>query len=357
MSHFSLNTIDNNTFYNINFVKKSVRRILLAGLGFITYSSTCYAVVEDIPEESGFHGNVTLGAGTMNFSNNMVSGIGPIEVTDASINDLGSPEEHYSNIPIIGLELNYTFESGVQLFAGSALSDFLRLDLASRYGVRKAFDKLGIIGISYITATPVKVWADPYLVGTNRSDTKRTNDGLALRWERFLNTGFTIDVTYRNIAIDNESSGDSIASLTSEDRNMLNREGKQNSIELLYELKLGSKNLLEPAIIYSDNALDGSAMKHKRYEAQLSHYYVGEKYIFVTNLILGTTRYDQSNPIFGKENGSTIYGVGSNMLYQKPFGWNDWQALVGFAYYRGDADIDFYNTQAKLLNAGLIYNF
>ena len=57
MSHFSLNTIDNKTFYNISFVKKSVRRILLAGPGFITYSSTCYAVVEDIPEESGFHGN------------------------------------------------------------------------------------------------------------------------------------------------------------------------------------------------------------------------------------------------------------------------------------------------------------
>ena len=357
MLNLSLAAIVNKISYRYKSVKKATRQMLLTSLVFITYSSIGYAVVEDIPEESGFHGNVTLGAGIMNLENNMVSGFGPFEVTNKSIGDLGSPGESNSNIPILNLELKYTFGSGAQLFAGSALSDFLRLDFASRYGVRKAFDELGIVGISYISAVPANVWADPYLVGSKRADTKRTNDGLALRWEKISNSGFTIDISSRNTAIDHESSGDSIASLTTEDRKALHREGKQHSIELRYELQLGAKNILEPAIIYTDQDLDGSAMKHKRYEAQFSHYYFAEKYIFVTNLVLGTTRYDQINPIFDKRNGSTVYGVASNVLYQEPFGWNDWQAIAGFAYYRGDADIDFYGTRATLINAGFIYNF
>lgn len=338
---------------------KSYRFILTSfiSLSLISLSESANAVVEGIPLESGFSGNVALGVAALKYENNMVAGIDSFDVTDERIDDLNAPGSTSSGLPIIGLDLKYTFAKyRVQMYAGSALPDILRFDFATRFGVRKQFSELGIIGISYLSTFGVKVWEDPYHVGVDRKKTSRNNSGLGLRWQRIMNSGFTIDLHFRDITLDNEQSG-LTNGLTTNEQDALNREGKQGMIEVIYEHKLNDKNIIEPALIYTDFKLDGTAMKHKRYEGQLSHYYIGEKLIFATNLVIGATQYDENNPIFNKKNGSTIFGIGSNVLYQKPFNWKNWQAFAGFAFYKGNADIDFYSTSGELLNLGMIYNF
>lgn len=321
------------------------------------YTMTAYAVVEEIPLESGSSGNVAVGAATLQYENNMVAGIESINVTDDMIDDLNAPESTSSVLPIINLDLKYTFaKQRVQLYAGNALPDMLRFDFATQFGVRKQFSELGIIGISYLNTFGIKVWQDPYHVGVERKKTPRNSSGLGLSWQKIMNSGFTLDLHFRDITIDNEQSG-LTNGLTTTEQATLNREGKQAKVEVIYEHKLNDKNIIEPALIYTDFKLDGAAMKHKRYEGKLSHYYIGEKLTFITNLVIGATQYDENNPIFNKKNGSTMFGIGSSVLYQKPFNWENWQAFAGFAYFEGNADIDFYSTRGELLNLGMIYNF
>ena len=323
----------------------------------VMHTMTAFAVVEEIPLESGFSGNVALGITALQYENNMVAGIDSINVTDEGIDNLNDPESTSSGLPIIGLDLKYTFAKyRVQMYAGSALSDILRFDFATRFGVRKQFSEVGIIDISYLSTFGVNVWEDPYNVGVDRKKTSRENSGLGLRWQRIMNSSFTIDLHFRDIAIDNEQSG-LTNGLTTNEQDALNREGKQDMIEVIYEHKLNDNNIIEPALIYTDYKLDGTAMKHKRYEGQLSHYYIGETFIIVSNLVIGAIRYDENNPIFNKKNGGTIFGIGSNVIYQKPFNQDNWQAFAGFAFYKGNADIDFYSTRGELLNLGMIYNF
>ncbi len=323
----------------------------------ISYSITALAVVEEIPLESGLSGNISLGAAALKYKNNMVSGIDSLDVTNERIDDLGTPDSTNSNLPIVGLDLKYTFSSyRLQLYAGSALPDVLRFDFATRFGVRKQFSELGIVGISYLSTFGVNVWEDPYLVGAEREKTARNNSGLGLRWQKILNSSFTIDLHFRDITIENEQSG-LTHNLTTSEQNALNREGKQEMIEVIYEYKLNDNNIIEPAFIYTDFKLNGTAMRHKRYEGKLSHYYMGEKFIIVTNLVIGETQFEENNPIFSKKNGSSILGVSNNVLYQKPFNWKNWQAFAGFAIYKGDADIEYYSTRGELFNLGMIYDF
>lgn len=323
----------------------------------LMHTMTAFALVEEIPLESGFSGHVTLGAAVLEYENNMVAGTDSFDVSDELIDDLDAPVSESTVFPLIGLDLKYTFSNyRVQMYAGSALPDILRFDFATRFGVRKQFSELGIIGISYLSTFGIKVWEDPYLVGVDRSKTGRKNSGMGLRWQRIMNSGFTLDLHFRDITINNEQSGVSNG-LTTSEQDALNREGLQNMVEVIYEHQLNDKNIIEPALIYTNFKLDGAAMKHKSYEGQLTHYYLGEKFIIATNLVIGTTRYDASNPIFNKKNGSTIFGIGSNVLYRNPFNWTNWEAFAGISYYKGNADIDFYSTRGELLDIGMIYNF
>jgi len=331
-------------------------RMIYSSILFM-YTMTAFAVVEEIPLGSEFSGNVALGAAILQYENNMVAGIDSIDVTDEMIDNLNAPGVTSSGLPVINLDLTYTFAKyRVQMYAGNALPDLLRFDFASRFGVRKQFSELGVIGVSYLSAFGVNVWQDPYHVGVDRNKTARNNSGLGLRWQKIMNSSFTIDFHFRDITIDNEQSG-LTNGLTTNEQNMLNREGEQDMIEVIYEHKVNDRNIIEPALIYTDFKLDGAAMKHKRYEGQISHYYFGEKFIFVTNLVIGETLYEESNPVFNKKNGSTIFGIGSNVLYQKPFNLKNWQAFAGFAFYKGNADIEFYSTRGEMLNLGMIYNF
>ncbi len=122
------------------------------------------------------------------------------------------PIQELLGIPVIGLELAYTFASTrTQIFLGNQLEDYIRFDFSTRAGVRQEIGKAGIIGASFLqTPLATEVWEDPFLTGSERSETDRTSDGYRLIWDNIYGTGLELRYSAREVDIDRERSGESL---------------------------------------------------------------------------------------------------------------------------------------------------
>jgi hypothetical protein len=314
---------------------------------------------EEIPQESGFSGHITLGVGSLDYESNMVVGTSFFDAADDTINSLSSPSSESTGLPVFSGMINYTFApSRTQIFVGNALPDYLQFDFATQLGVRKEFGSFGVLGIAYLAnSIPAKVWEDPYLVGSKRFKTDRTSNGVSLKWEQILNTRLSLELRARKVDVDDERSGQSITPPLPNPKGSLSREGNQNSVQVQYDFRMGEKHVISPSFRYSDFDLDGNAMKNERYEGQLAYGYFGERYNFVANALYGSASFDNTNPVFGETNDADIYGASATLFYKRPFGLKSWQAFVGLVGYKEHCEISFYNTKATVVSAGGLFRF
>ena len=97
------------------------------------FASTAYAQPVRIPQESGFSGFVSAGAGLWRVEDNMVKKIGFFQVSDDDIGSIDNkPKSETSVSPIFSYNVRYTFASTrTQIFLGSLLEDILRFDAAT----------------------------------------------------------------------------------------------------------------------------------------------------------------------------------------------------------------------------------
>jgi len=117
------------------------------------------------------------------------------------------------------------------------------------------------------------VWKDPYLTNQDRIDTNRKSTGARLTWDRILGSQFQMQYTYRKVDISSEKSGESIGSLSSSQRQLLERDSDLHNAEILYRFNFAKKHLLTPAFIYTLDDRDGKAMQNDAYTLQLTYAY------------------------------------------------------------------------------------
>ena len=311
---------------------------------------------DPVPEEDGFSGFINPGLAYTTVKSNTLAGDLGTKRIDSLTARPGSQSSTGFRMPF---NVAYTFaEPKIQVFAGTRLLDLLRFDFATQLGVKKQFENGSALTVGYLfSAFPGKLWQDPFVVDQKRKSTDRDSYGVRVRYDRILGSNFEAEVSYRKIDVDKESSGEWLG-LSESQRKQLRRKGDQTRVELAYQYGIGEgRHAFVPAINYVDYDLDGDAMASKEIGLQLTHLYFGDRWRFVTNLFGARNNYDARHPVYARTRDETVYGASFQAFYSEPFGVKNLSVAGQLSGFMGDSNIDFYDVQASVLGASVLYRF
>jgi len=348
-------------------MKKSGFISVAAFAVFLLLGATWASALDPIPQESGFSGFIRPGVGYLKYKSNMVASIQGFDLSKEKIGSYyDSPDSETTALVTLPFTLAYTFASSrTQVFFGTDLTDLIRFDMSQQIGVKQGIGNLGILQAGFLfSGMPAKVWKDPYLTGQDRDDTKRNSTGARLTWDRIFGSGFQLQYTYRKVDIDSEKSGNSIGSLTSSDRKLLERDSDLHTADLAYRFHFAKSHTLAPAFIYTYDDRDGKAMRNTAYDFQLTYAYLnpGSPFSFTGNATIGQADYDKKNPIYLKKQDDDHYGIQGTLYYENPWGWSLFGSkpmnfFVGGAFAKTDANIDFYDQEARMASVGVFFRW
>lgn len=319
--------------------------------------------IETIPSTPGWRGFVIVGGGYTDLKSNLVAGNNLIDIGQPVINSVAQPPESDDTFhPVVTGEINYTFGNGWQAFFGTSLEDAVTLDGVTQLGARKDLGSAGIVQGGFLfSGIPAQVWEDPYAEGVLRKETDRDSTGVRLEWDRFLGTAFDLTMSYRDISIDTEHSGEGVTSVvcTADCQELLRRDGQQYSFDVsyLYRLGEGKRHLVRPLVRYTIDDRDGEAMSSDGYRLQLSYVFLGEGYSVASNLAYLSRSFDARNPIFGARTDANGFVVDSTLFYRLPIKGGRWQAVGNVLWGEEDSDVAFHDTEIFMVSAGVMYRF
>jgi hypothetical protein len=340
-------------------MKKSVLPVII----LLSAYSSGVAAFNAIPEESGFSGYLLLGASYANASSNMLVGTTTAEITSKTTESLtASASDHDSLSTTLLGELRYTLDGQrTQLFAGQVFTDFIRYDVTNLAGARHEFAALGTIGASYVFAGFVtSVWKDPYVVNAERQETDRKQAGWRFSWERMFNSPWSLQYTFRNIEL-NEQSGKTQLALSDAEAQLLDRNGGLHEWQLFYEWELNQHHTLTPELLYDNVDMDGRAMAAERYGFKLMYTFVNKEIglVLVTAGSYTNADYEAENPIYGATRDDKRYGLDVTYLQFGLF--ENYQSQLAVAtnlyYFYENANFDFYDTKIYGATLSLLFRF
>ncbi len=338
------------------------------GLGLILlvllFPLSAFAL-DPIPEKSGFSGFIRLGGGVMKYKSNMVAGNDFLDITDSTItSNTAGPDSDTQGMPTFDGKLAYTFASTrTQLTLGSSIEDIARLENAQQLAVKQELPDKSIISLGALfTGIPSEVWKDPYLTNAEREKTDRESKGAKFAFANILGSKLEFVYSYRKIEIDDEQSGINDGTLTAAERNMLRRDGKNQKASLFYRFNFNKTHILEPGITWFDQDRDGEAFSNDGYEAQLTYLYLGDPITLVATGALGKADFEKENPLYNQTQENDLYLLGLQAYYKDPFGWKPFESATlslycGMSYFYEDANIDFYDTELGMVDAGIMIRF
>jgi hypothetical protein len=323
------------------------------------------SAIEPIPETSGWRGFVLGGAGYLEFETNLVAGNTIVDIgntTIGSVND--APESDSASLPVITGEVSYTFGNRSQVFFGTALEDAVTLDAVTQLGMRKDLGSGGAVqaGILF-SGLPGEVWEDPYAEGVERDPTDRDSSGLRFQWDRIMGSAFEFTLSYRDISIDTERSGEGVQSVAcdADCQSLLVRDGDQYTIDVSYLFRLGEgqrpRHLVRPMLRYRIEDRDGDAIAGDGYRLQLSYIYLGDGFTLASNAAFGAQSYDEANPIYGVKTDSDLFAVDTTLFYRLPTESGRWQLVGNLLWGEDDSDVDFHDNQVFMVSLGAMYRF
>ena len=94
------------------------------------------------------------------------------------------------------------------------------------------------------------------------------------------------------------------------------------------------------------------------FDFQLTYAYFGDPFVITLNGLIGKADYDKRNPIYRKTQDDDRYGLQGSLFYKNPWGWklfgsSPMNFFVDAAYYKADANIDFYDQEVILATGGV----
>jgi Protein of unknown function (DUF2860) len=318
--------------------------------------------MEAIPTTAGWRGFAVAGAGYAGLRSNFITGNRAVDLGDPVISSLDTrPSSESAVYPVITGEVNYTFASGWQGFLGLSLEDAVTLDPVSQLGARKDFGKSGAVQAGVLVGVPLTTWEDPYAEGVARTETDRDSTGLRLQWDRVLGTAFELTLTFRDIAIDQERSGQDVLSVSCDlaCQQQLRRDGGHYTFDVayLYRLGAGQNHLLRPLVRYISDDRDGDAIAGDGYRLQLTYVYMGQGWVLTSNVAYGANSQDARNPIFAAKTDSDRFALDTTLLYRLPVASGRWQAVANLLWGEDDSEVDFHDHELFVATVGALYRF
>ncbi len=344
--------------------KRALYRYLIIGICLAVICPLSAFALDPIPPDSGFSGFVRLGGGVLNYKGNTVAGNDFFDVSNETITSItGTADDETQGIPTFNGKLAYTFASTrTQINLGTQLEDIARLENAQQLSVQQELPDKSMVSLGVLfSGIPTEVWKDPYLTNTPRQRTDRESKGLKFAFDDILGTYLEFVYTYRNIDIDDEQGGNSLA-LSPAERDLLKRDGDNHKAALLYRFNIDNRHFIEPGISYFDQDRDGDAMSNDGYELQLTYLYIGNPLTLVATGMVGQADYEKENPIYSQTQENDMYLLGLQVYYKEPFGWkpfgsNGFSIYCSLGYFYEDSNIDFYDIEVTTADVGVMFRF
>jgi hypothetical protein len=321
------------------------------------------SAIDPLPDTPGWRGFVLLGVGSADLRSNLVVGNRLIDIGKPIINSIEQrPQSDDIVHPAFAGEINYTAENGWQAFLGTSLEDVITLDAVTQLGVRKNVGNAGTVQGGFLfSGIQTKAWEDPYAEGVRREDTSRDSTGARLQWDRIMGTAFELTLTYRDLSFDTERSGQGVVSVACDAAclDLLRRDGSQYAADLSHLFRLGSgrNHLLRPMVRYTTDDRDGEAVAGDSYRFQLSYVYVARAYTIASNIILGNSRRDERNPLYGVRTDIDRRAIDATLFYRIPSSNGRWQAVANILWGEEDSDVRFHDTRLFMVSLGAMHRF
>ena len=203
----------------------------------------------------------------------------------------------------------------------------------------------------------IKVWENPYEVGTDRDSTDREASGVRLAWDNIMGSGLEIRVSSREFDIDDEESGTGLG-LTAAQVDSLDRNGDQNTLNVRYLFELSKTNQLVVGLNSSEADLDGDAMSFDSSWLELNWAYTPDKDLkVVTNLAVGSREYDEDHPVFGEKADTDFSAITVTGFFPGLWGFKEWVPNVVLVAANESSDIDFFDSSVTIIGFGFLTRF
>jgi len=334
----------------------SLAAMLLVFLG----AQSAFAVPQ-VPEEEGFGGFLFLGAGYTEVKSNTMAGNRFVDGGEDTITNITDRPQTSEDVhPVFGGELTYTLGNRSQFFLGTSLEDLVTLDGSFQLGWRQQTQKAGIFQVGLLAAAvPTEVWEDPYLAGVAREETDRDSRGARFAWDRIFGSKVEWQVTYRDIEVDTERSGENVLGCAAGCQASLRRDGDFLGTTLSYAFRQqGRPHVFRPLVSYRTMDADGDSQSYDGWVAQFTYSYLDPKLTFITNLAYADYSYDEANPIpvyNGQKQDADGYIFDATAIYTLPFESRRWKLSSTVALGSIDADIDFFNQRLGTVSVSAFY--
>jgi hypothetical protein len=294
------------------------------------------------PESQEFSGRIQAGAGYVTSTDQLKKD------ADKRLDGLSTNADRFDRgIPLVLLDLRYTFASGRQLYLGTPIESGGRpgLSLGAVVPVKDA----GKLDMSVFAKPFEKVWQDPYLVGERREDTDKTTYGAKLAYSDILGTRAKVSYSLANADVDDDDIGERF--------DTLERDGWLHEAQIAYAIPVGRGMSFVPGFEFSLGNLEGDANSYKGYEVKLGLRMFSSGYLFNLFAGIGRNDYDNTHPIFGKTREDISYSAfavvsSSDLLGKKRL----FYSLIA-GYRHRDSNIGFLDADTFLGGLTLGYKF
>jgi len=319
------------------------------------------AAQEPLPRTSGFSGYLEI-LGAYISTNSQLSTDSDNKKTD-SLDSSGERVNKFRPLPL-GL-IRYTFaEQRTQLFMGVLPENVAQGQFLIEAGARHILLNGTGLRASVIPLTPIeqKTWEDPFVVGQNRQRTDINSYGFKLAAETIMGSGLTVKYGWIRQTIDDEKSGTFLLSqpnsvLTPGDLSDLDRDAYFHRFTTEYSFKIGPRMRLTPILRYTRGDARGDANSFHALTPQLSFLYFGNQLQASVNVSAKAEWYDSKHPVFDKTRREFNPGLFAILGYKNPFGFNNFRIDWFNAFFKGNSNIDFYDSSNFITALGLGYTF
>jgi len=313
----------------------------------------------DQTKNTGWNGSLILGALKINYASNLVAGIKIVELTDSTISSLSEePDSKSTPSPLVSLNAQYNFnDSQYQFFMGDSIDGQLGFDANYQVGLRLSNGDFSKLEFAYLfTPISTEVWSDPYVTNKDRNKTDRATQGLRLGYFSIAGSAMDIELSYRQINVSNEQSGLKQLNLSTNNIQLLNRDGNETRYKLRYNAKLGQHNWI-PEITYINFDGDGKAMAYDALKLKLTHNYNTQRYSSFSSIFLYGSEYIDTNPIYNKLREDKKMGLAFTVIDREFFSDKEWSAVASVIYVKQDSNINFYSSYVTIVSLGAMTIF
>ncbi|MCG9598697.1 DUF2860 domain-containing protein [Vibrio sp. Isolate25] len=324
-------------------------------LSLIALSLVALPTMAQLSEHAGLSGGVSLSAGFASTTSNFNTD------GDKTINDVNQTASSDSGSLVLPLgNLAYTFGTNLdkQFYVGMAREDIAVGTLALELGYKQQLASGMVIDASFLpTIMSGETWSDPFLTGQERQTTDETGNAFRLKFKNIMGSNFSLDTAYATRDIEDEQSGVSDTSLTTTERNALQRDATSIYLKGDYRLPLTRTSFLQPSITYITTDADGDANSLDSIGGELSYFHILNRHQLALTAGYTNRSYDAENPIYSQTRDEDELSLFAAYEYQDFMGWKNWSLISLAGYSKTDANIDFYDEDQYLVSVGMSYQF